>query len=522
MMEGYRMKTWLENAVVYEIYPQSFYDSNGDGIGDLQGIIQKLDYIESCGFTAIWLHPINESSFRDGGYDITDYYKVAARYGTNEDFKELCEKVHARGMKLIFDLVAGHTSIDHPWFIESAKAEKNEYTNRYIWTDGTFDGGDGIRGFSERDGIYMENFFWCQPALNYGFAHPEESWQLPVTHPDCVATKEELKKIIYFWMDMGVDAFRVDLAPSLIKGDTDGSYTKALWHEIRNHIEAKNKECLLISEWGEPALAVDTGFHCDFLLHCCSPAYTSLFRYEEGRSVTKEYIGHSYFNKEGKGDINVFLDHFLKEYEKIGDDGVIGLITGNHDMQRIGYRRTQEELKLAMVFILTMPGVPFVYYGDEIGMDFIEGLPSKEGGYIRTGSRTPMQWNNEKNHGFSQNDITYLPTDNRKGAPTVLEQEQDQNSLLTLVKKLIEIHKKNPAFWVSGEFKTLIAGYPFVYERADGENIFWIAINPSERKFVLDIPEYEEIILSQNTEMKGEEIVLNGISFMMAKRSSKE
>lgn len=516
------MKTWLENAVVYEIYTQSFYDSNGDGIGDLQGIIEKLDYIESCGFTAIWLHPVNASSFRDGGYDITDYYKVADRYGTNEDFRELCDQVHARGMKLIYDLVVGHTSIDHPWFIESAKAEKNEYSNRYIWTDGTFDGGDGIRGFSERDGIYMENFFWCQPALNYGFAHPKESWQLPVTHPDCVATKEEVKKIMYFWMDMGVDAFRVDLAPSLIKGDTDGSFTKALWHEFRSHIEKKNKECLLISEWGEPARAIETGFHCDFLLHCCSPAYTSLFRHELGRNVTKEYIGHSYFNTEGKGDIKIFLDHFLSEYQKIDGKGAIGLITGNHDMQRIGYRRTQEEIKLAMVFILTMPGVPFIYYGDEIGMDFIEGLPSKEGGYIRTGSRTPMQWNNEKNHGFSKSDEIYLPTDERKEAPNVWEQERDLDSLLLLVKELIKLHKENPAFGVSGGFKALVSGYPFVYERTDGETTFWIAINPSNREYSIDLPDYEEILLSHNMEIKDTELISNGISFMIAKRCNKE
>lgn len=510
------MKNWLNSAIVYEVYPQSFYDTNGDGIGDLRGIIEKLDYIDGCGFNALWLHPINESSFRDGGYDITDYYKVASRYGTNDDFKELCERAHARGIKIIFDLVAGHTSIDHPWFIESAKAEKNEYTNRYIWTEGTFDGGNGIRGFSQRDGIYMENFFWCQPALNYGFAHPQAPWQLPVSHPDCVATKEELKKIIYFWMDMGVDAFRVDLAPTLIKGDVDGSYTKALWHEIRSHIETKNKDCLLISEWGKPALAIQTGFHCDFLLHCYTPAYTSLFRYEEGRNVTKEYIGHSYFDKEGKGNISVFLDHFLKEYEKIGEDGVIGLITGNHDMQRIGYRRSQDELKLAMLFIFTMPGVPFIYYGDEIGMDFIEGLPSKEGGYIRTGSRTPMQWNHEKNHGFSNSDTPYLPTDSREGAPTVEEQLRDTNSLLSFVKKLILLRKANPELSQVSDLNILLPSYPLVYERTVQDKKLFIAINPSGYRRHYDMPNIKQVIFSQNIEVDGSHLVMEGNSYIVA------
>lgn len=510
------MKNWLNSAIVYEVYPQSFYDANGDGIGDIRGIIEKLDYIDECGFNAIWLHPINESSFRDGGYDVTDYYKVAQRYGTNEDFKELSQKAHSRGIKIIFDLVAGHTSIDHPWFVESAKAEKNEYTNRYIWTEGTFEGGNGIRGFSQRDGIYMENFFWCQPALNYGFANPQAPWQLPVNHPDCVATREELKKIIYFWMDMGVDAFRVDLAPTLIKGDVDGSYTKELWHEIRNHIEKKNKDCLLISEWGKPALAIEMGFHCDFLLHSCHPAYTSLFRHEEGRNVTKEYIGHSYFDKEGKGNINVFLDHFLSEYAIIGDEGIIGLITGNHDMQRIGYRRSQEELKLVMLFIFTMPGVPFVYYGDEIGMDFIEGLPSKEGGYIRTGSRTPMQWNNGKNHGFSNSDTPYLPTDSREGAPTVTDQLCNPDSLLSFVKKLIALRKENPDLSQMVDLNVLLPGYPLVYERTTGKRKLFIAINPSCYVCHYDMPDIKQELFSQNVNVNGNHLVMEGVSFVVA------
>ena len=211
-------ETWLKNAVVYEIYPQSFYDTNGDGIGDLQGIIAKLDYIQECGFTAIWLNPINTSSFRDAGYDVTDFYDVDPRYGTLEDYKQLCDQVHRRGMKIIFDLVAGHTSIDHPWFIESGKVEKNDYTNRYIWTNSTFDPGEGIAGLGQRDAKCINNFFWHQPALNYGYAHPDpdKPWELPVDHPDCVATKQELMKIIDFWMDLGTDAFRVDMADSLI------------------------------------------------------------------------------------------------------------------------------------------------------------------------------------------------------------------------------------------------------------------------------------------------------------------
>ena len=510
------MEKWLKNAVVYEVYPQSFYDSNGDGIGDLLGLIQKLDYIQNCGFNVIWLHPVNDSSFRDAGYDITDYYKVAPRYGTNEDFQEFCRQAHSRGIKVIYDLVAGHTSIDHPWFQESAKDEINEYTNRYIWTKGTFEIGPGIRGYSQRDGNYIPNFFWSQPSLNYGYANPTEDWQLPIDHPDCIATKEELKKIMYFWMDMGVDGFRVDLAPTLIKGDIEGNVTREFWHELKSHVKAKNPEFILVSEWGKPARAVWTGFDCDFLLHCYDPAYTSLFRYEEGRNVTREYIGHSYFDKTGKGDINIFLSHFLSEYEKIGEDGAVGLITGNHDMPRIGYCRTQEEMKVAMAFLLTMPGVPFVYYGDEIGMDFVKGIPSKEGGYIRTGARTPMQWKEGKNHGFTESDTPYLPTDSKPNAPTVSTQLSDEYSLLNMVRTLVKLRTQYEEFSDVSNLKVLADGYPFVYERTVAGKKFLIAVNPSAEEKQYDISSVKRIIVSQNVELEENGLRMGGVSCIVA------
>ena len=512
------MKRWLNDAVVYEIYPQSFYDSNGDGIGDLQGIIKKLDYIEGLGFTAIWLNPINASSFRDAGYDVTDFYNVAPRYGTNDDYKALCDEAHRRGMKVIFDIVPGHTSVDHPWFIESSKVEKNEYSNRYIWTASAFDEGPGIASLGERDAKCINNFFWSQPALNYGYAHPnpKNPWELPVTHPDCVAMREELKKIFDFWIDLGTDAFRVDSAASLIKEDTDGTETEKLWQEMRAHIEKKNPEVLLIAEWAFPDRAIKAGFHLDFLLHSGPSAYTSLFRYEKGRNTTSFRCGNSYFNKEGKGNINEYLDRFLYDLKETKGKGYIGQITGNHDMQRLAYMREPEETKLCMVFLFTMPGVPFLYYGDEIGMDYIEGLPSKEGGYIRTGSRTPMQWDNTKNHGFSTSDTPYLPTDSREGAPTVEMQEKDENSLLLFVKKLIAIHKEYTAFNADSDFNILLPGYPFVYERmADGKKLF-IAINPSKYKHYYDAPEFSKILMSQNVEFNGDQIVMNGVSFIIA------
>ena len=152
------MPEWLKDAVFYEIYPQSFYDSNGDGIGDLQGIIARLDYVKSLGCNAIWLNPIYDSPMKDAGYDVRDYKKVAARYGTNEDAKALFEACHKKGIHVLMDLVPGHTSDEHPWFRASQKAESNAYSDRYVWTEGAFQGiADHlyVAGASERDACYM-------------------------------------------------------------------------------------------------------------------------------------------------------------------------------------------------------------------------------------------------------------------------------------------------------------------------------------------------------------------------------
>ena len=151
--------TWLKNAMIYNVYPQSFYDTNGDGIGDLKGVEAKLDYIKSLGCNIIWMNPIFESPFRDAGYDITDFYTVAPRYGTNDDLKRLCESAKKRDMHIVLDLVAGHTSLECEWFQRSAEYDRNEYSDRYVWTNEIGDLGDGtfINGYSDRDGSYMKN-----------------------------------------------------------------------------------------------------------------------------------------------------------------------------------------------------------------------------------------------------------------------------------------------------------------------------------------------------------------------------
>lgn len=484
--------SWLASAIFYEVYPQSFLDTNGDGIGDLPGVIAKLDYIRSIGCDAIWLNPCFESPFGDAGYDVSDFYKVAPRYGTNADLKRLFKEAHRRGMRVCLDLVAGHTSVEHEWFRESSKAHKNAFTNRYVWTDSVWHGsGPGlsmVSGSAERDGNYVTNFFHFQPALNYGFAKPDprKPWQLPVHHPDCLATREEMKNIMRYWLDAGADGFRVDMAASLVKGDPDFKETMKLWGEMRAMYDAEYPEAVLIAEWSDPARAIPAGFHLDFLIHFNSPAYTSLFRSEPERDLFGMFkdLPPSYFDRKGRGDIRVFLDHYLPAFRKTRRLGHISIPSGNHDIMRLASGRTMDELKVAYAFLLTMPGVPYLYCGDEIGMRHVQGLVSKEGGYNRTGSRTPMQWNSARNAGFSTAAprTLYLPVDPARNRPTVEAQERDAGSLLNHIRRLSGLRRAYPALGGDGDFKPLFAEpnrYPFAYTRTHGSQTILVVLNPS-------------------------------------------
>ena len=460
---------WLKDAVFYEIYPQSFYDSNGDGIGDIPGIIRKLDYIKELGCNAVWLNPCFDSPFKDAGYDVRDYKKVAERYGTNEDLYALFEKAHEKGIRIVLDLVPGHTSEEHAWFKKSCEAEENEYSDRYVWTDFWLKGTPGypyIGGETPRNGTYMLNFFKCQPALNYGWLHPDQKWQKSMDDPAALATRQAMKDIMCFWLDHGCDGFRVDMASSLVKGDDEKKTgTSMIWREVRQMLDEKYPEAVLISEWGDPALAVSAGFHMDFYLDHTGNGYNSLLRDWEGGGED-----HSYFKKDSGGDIRRFLKEYVPLYEAAQGKGCISLITCNHDTPRATATLSVEELKLAYAFLFTMPGVPFLYYGDEIGMRYLK-LPSKEGGYTRTGTRTPMQWSSEKNMGFSDAPAgqLYLPQDPSGDAPNVQAQAGDAGSMLEHVRSLLALRRRYPQLGTYGTFDVLLGekDRPFVYKRDD-------------------------------------------------------
>jgi maltose alpha-D-glucosyltransferase/alpha-amylase len=493
---------WLSEAVLYQIYPQSFADSNGDGIGDLRGITGRLDYLAWLGVTAVWLNPCFVSPMRDAGYDVADYLTIAPRYGDNDDLAELVDQARRRGIRILLDLVPGHTSDTHPWFVASARDDGD---HRYIWAG---PGPDGrlperfVRSPGRRPGGYLPNFFDFQPALNFGYGRQQadEPWRQDVTANGPQANRAALRATMDHWLRLGVSGFRVDMAFSLVKDDPGRTETARLWREVRAWLDGTHPDAVLLSEWGDPAVAVPAGFHADFFLHFGGPANGQPLRSLWSNSPSAEYPDGAaepcYFDADGLGNAGTFLAAYRDAIAAIGGPGHIALPTANHDFARLrAGQRSPEQLPAAFAFLLTFPTLPAIYYGDEIGLRHLPGLPDTEGslmwsGYNRAGARTPMQWDTSPNAGFSAAPAArlYLPVDPDQDRPTVTGQRADQNSLLHLVRDLIALRRAHPELGPGGRLEILSDGYPLAYLR-DGR--FLVVINPSDRARVMphDRPE---------------------------------
>ena len=553
---------WLNNAVIYQIYPSSFKDSDGNGIGDIQGILSKLDYIESLGITAIWFNPLFESGWIDGGYDVIDYYRVDPRFGTNNDLVEFIEEAHKRGIKVLLDLVPGHTSDKHPWFIQSSEDKNLRYSDYFIWSDRLPDAkaeqdlaemlrdpnymqntrGNWMISDCQRNKYYYKNFYACQPALNFGFAHPDPSrpWEQGVDAPGPRAVKRELMNIIAFWYDKGVDGFRVDMADSLVKGDPDKTETIKLWREIRAWSDANYPDHVLMAEWSDPKFCLASGMNVDmyinrtsktnrlmyfdrkhqanggayFTLNGCQPSLEDLY----GNLWPEDKIDRSVT---ASAALKEYYDHYTDAIAWTKDWGYYASITGNHDHLRLntGDRNSPDQLRVMLTWILTT-NLPILYYGDEIGMRSLVDMPNVEGanhnGKERAGARTPMQWSGGVNAGFSDcapSEI-YLPVCPQwtpatsypaylawkaagsknltgRGAPTVESQENDPLSLLNWTRRIIELRKSTPAFWADSEFTSVYNAqnpYPMVYTRSDGAQTWIVALNPTGKKQTVSLP----------------------------------
>lgn len=477
-----------KEMVVYQIYPRSFFDSNGDGIGDIEGIISKLDYIKSLGVDAIWFSPLYCSPNADFGYDISDYYNINSEYGTMACFNRLISEMHKRGLKCIMDLVVNHTSSQHKWFIESSKSKDNAYRDYYIWRDGKEKGkkppNNWSSFFTGSAWTYDENtkqwylhlFDTNQPDLNYD-------------NPKVI---EEIKKVLDFWLAKGVDGFRCDVITLLSKteGLPKGKPTPVICgkehfingphiHEILSQFKKVHDEYNSFTV-GE-SVFVDVKTALTYIDENNSKQLDTLFSFE--------HMGADYHF-----GIKYFLSKFkLKKLKKALGTWQNGLYNKawntnyweNHDQPRIIGRYTSETEsvteggKMLATILFSLSGTPFIYQGQEIGMTNIrlnkleqyQDVESKRGYKImrkfgfshkeamrrtkyisRDNARTPIQWNNRANAGFSTNATTWLPVNDNYGTINIEAQLNDSNSLLNFYRKLIELRKEYPEL-IYGQYK---------------------------------------------------------------------
>ncbi len=468
------MAGWLNDAVFYEIFPSSFKDSNGDGTGDFRGIIEKLGYIRNLGFNAIRIAPCFESPFTNGGCDVKDFFDVSARFGSSKDFDELLLAAKTLGIKVTLDLLPICTSVENAMFRRSGESRGNAFSQRFIWTDGIekdYPEYRAVYGGYERNGAYLCYKFACQPRLNYGFAEvTDSSWQLHYKDAECVRTRDWLTDVIKYWIERGVDGFFMLSAGELVVGDTDGNATAEVWRYVLTEVRKAFPEAAFISEWGNAEKAVNmAGFDAD------------VYSADRGNGLFRRFSGginNSFLGSEGRGDITVFLRDYLRQIIPTRKKGKILLVSGSPFDFRLAKFYDAQEIKLIMGTLLTLPSIPLVYYGDEIGMRHLDVIP-KEGGYYYSGARTPMQWTYGKNKGFSSDDVEpnrlFLPVDHMANAPTT-ESSFGEDGIGACVRTLCRMRASEKDL-SQGCFEVEYAErnkFPFIYRRGR----FLIAVNP--------------------------------------------
>lgn len=534
-MTGVDLAGRLGDLVLYQIYPQSFADADGDGMGDLEGIRQRLDYLSWLGVDAIWLSPCFVSPFEDAGYDVADFFTVAPRYGTNADLEALCRDASARRIGILLDLVAGHTSDRHPWFLQAARdGAPPEVRDRYIWSESPR---DGWQPAGRRH--YLPNFFPCQPALNFGYARPDdaEPWRQPVDAPGPMANRAALMEIMAFWFERGVSGFRVDMAASLVKDDPGLVETARLWSGIRRWVDETYPGRILVAEWGDPAVSVPAGFHADFLLQFGGPDDGLPLRslWNNGAGTVNEEWGEipCWADAEGEGDTGPFVAAWSDAATAISAadpesryarTGIVGLPTSNHDFTRlVAGTRDAEQARVALALVLTWPAMPGIYYGDEIGMRFDADAPSIEGSrlspsYDRAGSRTPMPWGDADGipGPGAPAASRYLPADTSPAAPSVSGSIADEDSLLHHVRRLIALRHADRRLHASAPLRVLDGPYPFVYTRGADESLV-VLLNPSRSPAEFRISPLGDaaILLGRGVRLRGAAVHLDGFGYAL-------
>ncbi|MGI9212354.1 MAG: alpha-amylase family glycosyl hydrolase [Methylococcaceae bacterium] len=483
---------WWQYGVIYQVYPRSFMDGNNDGVGDLAGIIQRLDYLAQLGVKCLWISPVYPSPMYDFGYDVSDYTDIDPIFGTLTEWDTLLEHAHAKGMKLIMDLVPNHTSHLHPWFVESRQTGDNPKRDWYIWRDPgvnagvpnnwiSFFGGSAWE-FDELTGqYYLHQFVKQQPELNY-------------RNPDVL---DAMLKIMRFWLDKGVDGFRVDVIWLLIKDAAfkDEPLNKN-WNGDNPHARLKHTHTANQPEVHVVISAFRTQldeYPDRVMMGEIDLPFSELMDYygqqqNECHIPTNFSLIHTHWTAYDVGQV-------IHQYLDLLPEGAWpNWVLGNHDQRRLASRLGLVQAKVATVLLLTLPGTPVWYYGDELGMD--NGLiakhqikdpqavnqPEHAEQWGRDPERTPMQWDATANAGFSANGVKpWLPVSSDYQEKNVSVQRVQKNSFLNLFQQLMALRINEPAF-TQGTFDLLPSGNTDVlaYIRSCGQRKFLVVLNFSQ------------------------------------------
>jgi maltose alpha-D-glucosyltransferase / alpha-amylase len=484
---------WYKDAVFYEIYVRGFFDSNGDGVGDLNGLTEKLDYLKDLGIDCLWLLPIYPSPRKDDGYDIADFCSVAAEYGTLADFDRFLEGAHARGIRVILDLVLNHVSSEHPWFVSARSSRESPYRDYFVWSDTTeryrevrIIFSDALRSNWTFDDVagqhYWHRFFPEQPDLNF----------------DNLAVQDEVIAVADFWLARGVDGFRCDAVPYLFEREGTSCEslpeTHSFLKRMRAHIDARYTDRVLIAEanqWPEDLTPYfEQEFHMAFHFPLMPRMFMAL-RKESALPIAEIFArtpaipadcqwgiflrNHDELTLEMVTDSE--RDYLYREYAK---DPQMRLNAGIRRRLSPLLSGSRRRVELLHALLLSLPGSPFLYYGDEIGMGDSVYLGD------RNGVRTPMQWSGDSNAGFSRAEPArlYSPVSTDAAyhfqSVNVAVQESSESSLLQWVRRLLHLRRKNTAFG-RGAFRVLKTSHDSVlaFERTTNESKVVIVANLS-------------------------------------------
>ncbi|MEW9111097.1 MAG: alpha-glucosidase [Cytobacillus gottheilii] len=523
---------WWKKSVVYQIYPKSFMDSNGDGVGDIPGIISKLDYLKQLGVDVIWLSPIYDSPQEDNGYDIRDYQEIFHQYGTMADFEQLLEEMHKRELKLVMDLVVNHTSDEHQWFVQSKQSKDSDYRDYYIWRDGKDNGepptnwgstfGGSAWTLDEETGqYYLHIFAKKQPDLNW----------------ENVSLREDVYSMMKFWLDKGIDGFRMDVInfiskdPDFPEGEKNpgDAYGNGGQHyingpRIHEYLREMNQEVLskydVLTVGEMPGAAPED-----------AQIYTNPENQELNMVFTFEHMDLDSKNGDKWSFTDLHLQDLKENFEKwqtsLHGVGWNSLYWNNHDQPRIVSRFGNDgeyrvkSAKMLATCLHMLQGTPYIYQGEEIGMtnvrfDELDDYRDielinmyhdrKQQGWNherlmaaiykkgRDNARTPMQWNSRENGGFT----TGTPWIKSNPVYTDINAEQaldDENSIFYYYHNLIQLRKKHDII-TTGKFELLLREHPhiFAYKRVEGNQQLLVLCNFSDQELVIEDEEILQFI----------------------------